>query len=95
MNDDLLRAFQDQVALEQASAQAYLQRAVWAANHDLTGTAAWLQAQAVEETEHARRFLDFLLDRGVEARLQALEAPRADFDDVVELFGPRSSTSSG
>jgi ferritin len=86
MDNELLKAFEHQVALEQASAQAYLQMAVWAAAHDLTGTAAWLRAQAAEEADHARRFLDFLLDRGVEVHLQALDAPRVEFDDVVALF---------
>jgi ferritin len=86
MDKELLQAFQDQVALEQASAQAYLQMAVWAAAHDLTGTAAWLRSQAAEETGHARRFLDYLLDRGVEVHLQPLAAPQADFDSVVALF---------
>jgi ferritin len=86
MDKELLQAFQDQVALEQASAQAYLQMAVWAAAHDLTGTAAWLRSQAAEETGHARRFLDYLLDRGVEVRLQPLAAPQAGFDSVVAVF---------
>jgi ferritin len=86
MDNELLEAFEHQVALEQASAQAYLQMGVWAATHNLTGTAAWLRAQAAEEADHARRFLDFLLERGVEVHLQALDAPRAEFDDVVTLF---------
>jgi ferritin len=86
MDDDLLAAFADQIALEQASAQAYLQMAAWASAHDLTGTTAWLRAQAAEETGHALRFLDFVLDRGAEIRLQALAAPPADYDSVVAVF---------
>jgi ferritin len=86
MDDELLQAFLDQVGLEQASAQAYLQMAVWAQTHDLTGTASWLRSQAAEEAGHAHRFLDFLLNRGVEVRLQPLAAPRADFDGVVAVF---------
>lgn len=86
MNETLVQAFNDQIALEQASAQAYLQMATWADSHDLTGTAAWLQAQAAEETGHALRFIDFVLDRGAEVRLQPLAAPHALFADVVALF---------
>lgn len=86
MDDELLAAFDDQIALEQASAQAYLQMATWAEAHGLTGTAAWLRSQSAEETGHAQRFLDFVLDRGAEPRLQALDAPQAEFDGVVALF---------
>jgi ferritin len=86
MNDDLLQAFQDQIALEQASARAYLQMSAWAQSHALTGTAAWLRSQSEEETEHAGRFLDFVLDRGEEVRLQALGAPAPDFDDIIAVF---------
>ncbi len=86
MNDELVQAFEDQIALEQASAQAYLQMAIWAAAHDLAGTAAWLRDQAAEETAHAARFIDYLLDRGVAARLQTVPAPPVDFAGAVEVF---------
>ena len=86
MDERLLKAFNDQIALEQASAHAYLQMAAWADARDLTGTCAWFRAQANEETEHAHKFIDFVLDRDGEVHLQALAAPQADFDDVVAVF---------
>lgn len=86
IDDELLAAFADQIVLEQASAQAYLQMAAWASAHDLTGTTAWLRDQAAEKTGHALRFLDYVLDRGAEIRLQALGASPADYDSVVAVF---------
>jgi ferritin len=86
VEQSLVDAFNDQVALEQASAQAYLQMAAWAEHHDLSGTASWLRSQAAEETTHAHRFIEFLLDRGALVRLQALEAPQTDFPDVIAVF---------
>jgi ferritin len=86
MDDDLLRAFNDQIALEYASSYAYLQMATWAEEQDLTGTATWLSAQSAEELAHAHKFINYVLDRDGRVTLQAIEAPRADFDDVIAVF---------
>ncbi len=86
MDEKLQARFNDQIALEHASERAYLQMAAWAEAHDYTGTAAWLRDQAHEEAEHAQIFMDFVMDRDGEVTLAALEAPQAEFDDLVALF---------
>jgi ferritin len=86
MDDALLQAFNDQIALEYASSYSYLQMAAWADDRDLTGMASWFRAQSAEELAHAHRFIDFVLDRDRQVVLQALEAPRAQFDEVVDVF---------
>lgn len=86
MDDALLARFNDQIALEHASERAYLQMAAWAEAHDFTGAAAWLRDQAREEADHAATFIGFVLDRGGAVRLQALDAPEADFDDLIAVF---------
>lgn len=86
MDEQLQASFNDQIALEHASERAYLQMAAWAEAHDYTGTATWLRDQAQEEAEHARIFMDFVLDRDGQVTLTALEAPQATFDDLVTLF---------
>ncbi len=86
MDPALQASFNDQITLEHASERAYLQMSAWADAHDFTGAAAWLRGQAEEEAEHARTFMDFVLDRDGTVRLQALDAPRADFDDLPALF---------
>lgn len=86
MNEKLAAAFNDQIALEQESARAYRQLAIWAEAHDYTGSAAWLASQAAEENEHADIFVRHVLDRGGEVALRELPAPPADFDGLVEVF---------
>jgi ferritin len=86
MNELLRKAFNDQIALEQASARAYRQLSIWAEAHDYTGSATWLASQAVEETEHADIFIDHVLDRGGDVVLQSLDAPVATFASLVEVF---------
>ena len=43
MNEKLVAAFNDQIALEQESSRAYRQLAIWADEHDYTGSAQWLE----------------------------------------------------
>lgn len=86
MDATLQAAFNDQIALEQASAQAYLQLAVWADSRDYTGMALWFAAQAAEEREHAELFIDHVLDRDGEVELQTLDAPPHEFDNAIAAF---------
>ena len=86
MNDELLKTLNEQIALEDASSYAYLQMAAWAHQHDLTGTATWFEVQSGEELEHARKFIDYVLDRDGAVRLQDIHAPQADFNTLVDVF---------
>src|SRR6056297_212493 len=86
METDLQARFNDQIALEHAAERAYLQMAAWAEAHDYSGSAAWLRSQSAEEGEHARLFMDHVLDRGGEVTLAALAAPPSDFDDLLAVF---------
>ncbi|MGI9017332.1 MAG: ferritin [Euzebya sp.] len=86
MDDALLAAFNDQIALEQQSARAYRQLAIWAEARDLSGMAEWFNQQADEETEHADLFIAYVLDRDGEVVLQPLDAPASVFTDAVAAF---------
>ena len=86
MPDDLAQAFNDQVSMELASSNAYLQMAAHFESQNLTGMASWMRAQSAEETDHAHRFFDYVLDRGNDVRIGALDAPGSDFDSVEAVF---------
>lgn len=86
MDASLLELFNDQIALEQGASRSYRQMAAWADANDFSGAAAWFLAQSVEETEHADIFIEFVLDRDEQVTMQALDAPRADFDGLVDVF---------
>jgi ferritin len=86
MDVDLLARFNAQIALEHAAERAYLQMAAWAEAHDYSGSATWLRSQSAEEGEHARLFMDHVLDRGGEVTLAALDAPPSEFEDLLAVF---------
>lgn len=86
MPDALAKAFNEQITMELASSLAYLQMAAYFEGENLTGMGSWMKAQAEEEKEHAHRFFKFVLDRGNEVRIGAIEAPSSDFQSVEQVF---------
>ncbi len=79
-------ALNDQLANEQASAHQYLAMAAWCERKSFTGAAAWMRAQSDEERGHALKLFQHILDCGGEVVLQAIEAPRASFSSLLEVF---------
>lgn len=86
MPPDLVEAFNHQVTMELASANAYLQMAAFLSRENFEGMSKWMRAQAAEERLHADRFLDFVLDRGSVAMIGAVDAPKADFSGPLDAF---------
>jgi len=70
---------------ELAAAHAYTALAVWCDNENLKGFASFFHKQSGEEREHAEKFMDHLLDRGIQPILSALPAPRSTFKDLLEI----------
>ena len=50
------------------------------------GFAHWLKLQYKEETSHGMKFLGYILERGGEVDLRAIEAPPAKFGSMLKLF---------
>jgi ferritin len=46
-----------------------------------------MQAQSAEETSHAMKFYQYVLDRGGRVVLGPLEAPPGEYNSVVAVFG--------
>lgn len=86
MPEKLVRAFNDQISLELASSNAYLQMAAFLENASLPGMAAWMRIQADEERAHGLRFFDFMVEREANIEIQALPAPATSFESLVDVF---------
>ncbi len=86
LNEEMEKALNAQVTMELASAASYLQMAAYFSHQNLDGMSRWMRAQAEEERDHADRFLDFILDRGGNAVIGDVEAPRGDFSGAEEVF---------
>ena len=79
-------ALNAQINVEQYSAQLYLAMGAHCESLSYRGFAHWLRVQAGEETAHAVKLIDFLLDRGGKLVLQPVAAPPREFGGVVQVL---------
>lgn len=79
-------AMNDQLQAELQSAYVYLGMSAYAESQSFPGMAGWLRAQWQEELDHAMRFYGFILDRGSNVQLKALEAPAAEYKGMLDVF---------
>lgn len=75
-----------QINAEQYSAQLYLAMSAFCTAKSFRGFAQWLKVQASEETAHAVKLIDFVLDRGGNLQLLPIAAPPTEFGGVVQVF---------
>lgn len=76
---------QRQMNHELGAAHAYAALAVWCADQNLKGFARFFHKQSGEEREHAQKFMDHLLDRGVMPEIGALPAPKITFKSLLDV----------
>ena len=74
------------VQQETFSSYLYLAMSAWCEAKAWKGFARWLRVQADEELAHAKKSLDFLLARGGEAKLGAIEAPPSSWASINDVF---------
>jgi len=80
-------ALNEQIKNELQSHYIYLAMSAHFESSPFFGFAKWMRAQSTEEYGHAMKVFDYLRDRNVPIRLQAIDAPPAAFSTrPVELF---------
>jgi ferritin len=78
-------ALNEQINKEFFSSYLYLSMAAYFEDKNLTGFGHWMRLQADEEHEHAMKIYNFLLDRGGQVMLKAIEAPATDWSSNLEV----------
>lgn len=86
MSPAMQEAFNKQINKEIFSAYLYASMASHFEHNSLKGFATWMRAQSGEELEHARKFIDYMHDRGARVVLTALDAPRTEWTTPTEVF---------
>jgi ferritin len=86
MNQAMNSALNDQITMELQAAHSYLAMAAWFDSAGFPGMAAWMHAQSAEETQHALKFYQFVLDRGGRVELGSIDAPKSDFESIAAVF---------
>ena len=85
MSQKMQDAFNEQRQHEFYSSYLYLSMSAYCDRANLPGLARWMRAQASEETKHAMKIFDHLLDRSGAVVLQQVDRPPADFASALEV----------
>jgi ferritin len=80
------KLLQDQVTKEASSSQTYLSMACWADVKGYSGAAEFLYTHSDEERMHMLKLIKFLNERGSQATIATLNAPKKDFGTLKEVF---------
>jgi ferritin len=86
MSKTMQDAMNEQMKHEFYSSYLYLSMSAYCDRSNLPGLARWMRAQAQEETKHAMKIFDHVLDRGGKVELQQLGRPPADFASPKDVF---------
>ncbi len=86
LHEQIRNALNQQINQEMSAAYRYLAMAAHFDVKNLDGFAAWMMSQHQEEMAHAMRLYRYVLDRGGEVTLEAIEKPEAQFDSVRAVF---------
>lgn len=86
MKPNVQEAINDQIQAEFQSAYLYLAMSAYMEEQNLKGLAHWLRLQWEEETLHAIKFLDFVLQRGGSVALKTLDQPAQTFGTPLDVF---------
>ena len=82
----VVQAINQQINSELKASYSYLAMSAWCERQNFIGAAHWLRLQSREEYMHAMKLFDFVLARGGEVELKAIDEPRRSFATVGEVF---------
>jgi ferritin len=86
INTVVEKALNDQINAELYSAYLYLSMAAALEDMGLPGFAKWTRIQNEEETFHAMKIYDFIIERGGRVSLASIDTPPSEWKDVVTVF---------
>lgn len=86
LSETLQNAMNEQIKNELYSAYLYLAMSAHFESASLPGFARWTRMQSNEEEDHALKFYDYILDRGGQVELRAIEAPPKSYGTPLEIF---------
>lgn len=86
LNPELAKLLNAQINHEMSASYAYLAMAAWFEQTPYSGFAKWMYLQSGEETVHALKFYQFVVDRDAKVELTPIANPRSDFAGPLDVF---------
>jgi ferritin len=82
----MIDAINEQINMEMYSSYLYLAMSQWCGRENLHGSAAWMRVQSQEETTHAMKLYDFMVERNAPVELKAIAAPTSKYKNLLAIF---------
>ncbi|MBN2604524.1 MAG: ferritin, partial [Bacilli bacterium] len=86
MNQKLVDAINEQINYEIESAHIYLAMASYVSTLGLDGFENWMLIQYQEELAHARKFINYMQERGARVAIKGFQDPQNNFDSLLDVF---------
>jgi len=86
LNENLEKAFNEQINAEIFSEYLYLSMKAYLRQLNLMGFVNWMDVQVQEERAHAMGMFDYVHDRGGKVDLHAIGKPKTTWNSVLEVF---------
>lgn len=86
ISEKMQKAFNFQINKELYSAYIYLSMSAYLQSIGLSGFANWMRVQVQEETAHAMAMFDYVIERGGEVKLDAIDKPQHSWENVLKVF---------
>ena len=86
IGDKIQKAMNEQIKNELESYYIYLSMAAYFHSQNLDGMAHWMRCQSHEETTHAMKFFDHIIDRGGEVTLLDLKQIKTTWNSPLEAW---------
>ena len=86
MTQKLVDSITRQIGAEFSASFSYLSMAAWCEYKKLMGAGRWLRLQSSEEHGHGMKLVNFLLARGYQVKLPAIDQPKHEFKSVQDVF---------
>ena len=86
LKPNILKLLNEQIALEDYSANLYLAMSSWCQNQKLNGSAKFLEAHSDDEHAHMRKLFTYVNETGAMAHIGALDEPPIEFGSIKDVF---------
>ncbi|MBU0607571.1 MAG: ferritin [Armatimonadetes bacterium] len=86
LHEKMLVAINDQINKELYSAYLYQSMMAHFEALGLSGFANWMRVQSMEETLHAYKFYDYVIERGGKVTLTAIDGPETEWPTPLAAF---------
>ncbi|MDG2953699.1 non-heme ferritin [Bisgaard Taxon 10/6] len=86
LSTNVVKLLNAQMNLEFYSSNLYLQMSAWCEHKGFVGAAKFLHEHAAEEMQHMRKLFTYLNETGAEVRIEAIEAPAAEYKSLRQVI---------